>query len=316
MKLSCRNWIKSPGIGGSVQKPEDFIVREIIHPKFLRKFDSHEKKYTLFLVRKRNMTTSQMIKKLSSAGFADIGYAGLKDKFAVTFQYVSAVAEEKEYSANDVTATPVGKSRKIFIGDLSGNEFVITLHGCKNKESLKKIFAEISKRGLPNYFGGQRFGKNKNNHIIGKCLVKKEFNAALKAINENGAKESSLKYVPKRLLKFFVNAYQSWIFNETLNRYIGKNSRPCFKEIPLVGYSTVLGNSRMETITRNICRKEGITPKDFRIDELRLSCSGDRRKAFISLTGIDFVMGSNTVKLCFTLPKGSYATEVLGEICK
>ncbi|MBI2076693.1 MAG: tRNA pseudouridine(13) synthase TruD [Candidatus Aenigmarchaeota archaeon] len=318
MKLHYKYWTKSKGIGGFLEKPDDFAVREIIEPKFLRKFNAgkDERKYTLFLVKKRNLTTQEMIKKLASLGFRDIGYAGLKDKFSVSWQYVSAIAEAKTYESDSLTAVPVGRCKKIFPGNLIGNEFVITLHDCKNKRRLYSVIRELSIRGMPNYFGLQRFGKNRDNHTIGRYLVKRKFAAASKSINKNGNRYKSLNHVPKSLLKFLINAYQSWLFNEMLNKYMGANEKPCFRNATIFGYKTRFGKSRADRLLGNICKAEGIAPKDFRINELMLSCFGGKRKAFIKLSKIDYIIGGSTVKLVFALPKGSYATVLLREICK
>lgn len=313
MKLRYRYWTKTKGIGGSLKVPEDFVVREIINPKFLRKQDG---KYTLFLVKKRNITTRDAIKEMASLGLHDIGYAGLKDKFSVSWQYMSAVAEPKNYCSDNLMAVPVGKCKKIFPGDLIANAFVITLHDCSNKKNLYSVIEELFRRGMPNYFGLQRFGRNKDNHIVGKHVVKKEFADALKVINKNSRKRySSIKDVPKALLKFFINAYQSWIFNEALNKYISHNSKPYFKYAPIFGYKTHLGNTITDNIIKQICRKESIAAKDFRINELMLSCLGSRRQAFIRLAEINYTLGTD-LKIAFTLPKGSYATVLLKEVCK
>ncbi len=313
MKVAYKYWTKSQGIGGMLLEPEDFVVKEILHPDLLRK--SASGKYTLFLVRKRNMTTHQMIEKLRSMGLLDIGYAGLKDKFAVTWQYVSAITAAREYKSGDVHALPMGSSRKLMPGDLVANAFVITLHGCKTA-GLTKVVDELAEKGMPNYFGLQRFGKYRNNHIIGRHLVKKQFGKALDLINLGAKREyASIKGVPKQQLKFFINAYQSWIFNEALNRYIGKNRKPHFKGAAIIGYESRLGNSAMDAMTKAICREERVSAKDFRISELMLACHGSRRSAFVTAGDVDYAVG-NGVKLAFTLPKGSYATILLSEVCK
>lgn len=313
MRVRYKCWTKACGIGGLREKPEDFAVREIIHPIFLRK--SSEGKYTLFLVKKRNMTTHEAIKKLASLGFVDIGYAGLKDKFAVTWQYMSAMAEPKKYEIDNLEVVPVGSSRKLLPGDLLGNVFAVTLHDCENIEKLPLIIKELLDRGMPNYFGMQRFGRYGKNLEIGKHLVKRNFRRALKMINKQSRGFRSINNVPKQQLRFMVNAYQSWIFNQALNAYIDKYKKPYFTPAPLVGYNTHFTSGIMDSIIRNICSKEAVAAADFRINELMMTCLGDRRNAFIRLTEIDYSLGRD-VKLAFTLPKGSYATVLLREICK
>ncbi len=313
MHLTYKYWTKSPGIGGFLRKPEDFVVREIVEPTFLRKFQ--EGKYALFLVKKRNTTTHEAVRLLASLGWRDIGYAGLKDKFSVSWQYMTAAAEPKAYRTGSVEAVPVGMSKKLLMGKLTGNEFVITLHDCAGKENLSSVISELRSNGMPNYFGLQRFGAGMENHIVGKHVVKREFEKALDVINRSGRRYSSLDAVPKGQLKFFVNAYQSWIFNEALNAYMGSNKKPYFRDAPVFGYKTRLGNSAMDRFVKDICRKERVSGSDFRLSELMLACHGSAREAFVRIADIDYAVGSS-VKLAFTLPKGSYATIMLREICK
>lgn len=312
--FSYKYWTKTPGIGGRRESPEDFAVREILEPRLLRKAATGS--YTLFLVKKRGMTTHHAVKKLQQLGWRDIGYAGLKDKFALTWQYMSAIAEPRDYKTDDLEAVPVGRSRKLLPGDLIGNAFVVTLHGCKNVKRLPLIVSEIVQNGVPNYFGMQRFGRHAKNIAIGRHLLKRNFSDALPLINkQSNTGFRSIKDIPKQQLRFFVNAYQSWIFNQTLNAYIDKYKKPYFSDMPLVGYNTRFGSGIIDRIVADICRKESVAAADFRINELMMTCTGDRRQAFIRLSEIDYTLGKN-VKLAFVLPKGSYATVFLREICK
>ena len=98
MQISYRYWTKTGGTHGKIEKPEDFVVNEIIEKKFLQSFERTGKgvrkitgPYTLFLLRKREMTTHSAIEKVSGEfglNVKEIGYAGLKDRFAVTSQYI------------------------------------------------------------------------------------------------------------------------------------------------------------------------------------------------------------------------------------
>ena len=86
--------------------PEDFKVKEIIDKKFLKKFSIRGGKvtqstgiYTLYLLKKRNMTTMEALEKIAKTFKIkkdSIGYAGLKDKFAVTEQYITIKNFKKE----------------------------------------------------------------------------------------------------------------------------------------------------------------------------------------------------------------------------
>ncbi len=95
----------------------------------------------------------------------EIGYAGLKDKNATTTQYISI---PKKYSKDlknfkhnkiEILETTLHGS-KLNIGDLKGNHFEINLHEVKQEDvgKIEKLLKQISKIGMPNYFGFQRFG--------------------------------------------------------------------------------------------------------------------------------------------------------------
>jgi len=318
-----------------IKKPEDFVVREIIDKKFTRRFtrtgsgvEKTGSPYTLFLLKKTDMTTARAIRTIAKhLGIKerDIGYAGLKDKFAVTYQYITIrngkIAEEKikEMNANNnIELKKIGYTDKmISIGDLAGNEFEITLHRCKDAKKIERGLVKLIKNGMPNYFGQQRFGKGNDNHIVGRHLIKRQFKKALAIISKNcKAHYNNIEHLDKKMLKFFIHAYQSWIFNETIKAYIQKNRAPCFCDINVFGYDTKLGSSVFDNIIKKIIKNEKIRQKDFMINELRICCTGAGRKAFIKLTGIDYEIGKNSVMMRFSLPGGSYATVMLNEICK
>ena len=329
MELKYLYWTKSKGIGGSVKKPEDFVVNEILDRKFLRSFERTgtgvrkvEGPYTLFLLTKRQVTTKNALKSVAKElGISrkEIGYAGLKDKFAVTKQYIT-VKNAKKYSAETdaIRLEKIGNTnRHISIGNLGGNEFVITLHECKaqDAEAMKNIKKELA-QGLPNYFGPQRFGSHRNNHLIGRMLVKRGFDSALREINGmSGKKYAHIMHVDKMLLKFFINAYQSWLFNETLNKYAKTRKKPLFGKIPIVGFDTKIRADAAGNMVKQIMKKEKTKPDDFRVNELRIACRGSERDAFIKVN-VEIEQANSNIKLKFRLPKGSYATNVMREICK
>ncbi|MCX6815952.1 MAG: tRNA pseudouridine(13) synthase TruD [Candidatus Aenigmarchaeota archaeon] len=319
--LSYLHWTKSRGIRGKILTPEDFVVKEIIDKKFLRKFSrsgngvSKQSGFFLYLLKKENITTPQAIKLLSrrfGINEKEIGYAGLKDKFAVTEQYITMKRDVDDFMGSLSLSKIKTTDKFMSKGDLIGNEFVITLHNAKFNENIIK---EIKATPIPNYFGRQRFGKYGNNHVIGKYLIKRDFDKALNIINKNSGKTcTSINHVKKDELKFYIHSYQSCLFNEVLNTAI-KNKVKVDK-IKLIGSDTKLGNNASDKILSQIIKKEKIKQNDFSIRDLSLSCLGTERKAFISVTDIDYHVSSNAVKLSFSLPKGSYATVLINEICK
>ena len=306
-------WTKSSGIKGVIKSEEDFIVKEIIHRKYFAKYVTsgpvrkEKGKYNLFLLRKKGITTHHALKIISKKfGVSKIGFAGLKDKHAITEQYITML-NGNDFKERNIELIKVGTTDKMLSkGDLIGNEFTITLHDCKTK-NLPKIVEEINKKGVPNYFGPQRFGIRGDNHKIGKHIVKRNFEKALKMINRQYRKSyKELSQVGKERLKFFVNAYQSWLFNKMLAGYVKKQKY--FRGfLPLVGYYTK---------DAKIIKQISITRENFRINELKFSVKGGKRKAFIKTSIAYTIIIGNSAKLRFILPAGSYASVVLKEVCK
>jgi len=324
------------------QLPSDFIVREI--PK-LKTADSG--RYLYLKITKKNKNTLDVVKQLAKIlriPEKEIGFAGNKDKNAITEQVFSVkrVSKERAGSINipDIKIEIMGSGTiPISLGDLEGNQFEITIRNLE-KEKIKKV------KYIPNYFDEQRFASN--NAEIGKHLIKKEFSKALDLMNyfqctrhlETHQNDfvGALKLLPIRLLKMYVNAYQSYLWNETLIQYLLEKGRVekevryslgkfvfvenpekyCTLEIPLIGGGDITStDERINEIISKILHRENLTPADFVIKQIReLTQIGEFRKAFIEVKDLrigmaqkdEFNPGKKKVKVSFFLPKGSYAT--------
>jgi len=169
--------------------------------------------HLILKVRKKNLTTWDMVNILSShLGVAkkEIGYAGLKDKNAVTTQYISLPKkfENKLNSFNHPSIKILDKTyhkNKIRIGHLKGNNFWVRLKRVKGvqKTQIESLLNWIEQNGMPNYFGLQRFGVEKKNYLEGKAIV-----------------DGSLKIKDKKIREFLVSAYQSFLFNKLLAKRV------------------------------------------------------------------------------------------------
>lgn len=194
------------------QTPRDFVVEELPLYEF-----SGEGEHLVIFVRKKNLSTSEMIgvfARYLGIKNRDIGYAGLKDKHAMTKQYISIhkqheeALEEFEHEGIKILSK-VYHNNKIRIGHLKGNRFYIKLKKV-NPTSAAKIdeaLKNISNLGMPNYFGYQRFGNDGDNHIIGEKIAKGQ------------KKERN-----PRVKKLLINAYQSHLFNMWLSRRLEINT--------------------------------------------------------------------------------------------
>jgi tRNA pseudouridine13 synthase len=189
--------------------PRDFIVDEIPLYEF-----TGEGEHLILHIRKKDMTTWEMIGDIArflNIKQRDIGYAGLKDKNAMTMQYISLLAKGNEERLKDFKHDKIkilGTQRhnnKIRLGHLKGNHFKIRLKKVLGvqKEKLDSVLKWIKANGLPNYFGNQRFGNDGNNWQEGKAL-----------------QEGKLKMRNKKTRTFLLNAYQSYLFNNWLSKRI------------------------------------------------------------------------------------------------
>jgi len=181
----------SDGTGGHLKtEPEDFIVREISDPP--RAKENGE--YAIATVTSRNWETNRLVRIMSrSIGMSRtrIGFAGTKDKRAVTTQLMSFRCPSEDLAKidlKDVEITNIYRgSRALQIGDLLGNSFEITVRDCpmemsRVKETVEADLDTIRKaKGFPNYFGVQRFGVVRPvTHLVGERLVRGDIEGAVR----------------------------------------------------------------------------------------------------------------------------------------
>jgi tRNA pseudouridine13 synthase len=307
------------------QAPEDFIVREIstIEP-------GKEGEYTYFLMKKINRTTLDALQQVSLATKTPakwFGCAGNKDKIAVTEQVCSVATISpdtlKSLALKDIELTPLGKgSKPVSLGDLKGNEFEIIVRDIDKIPSAKKQFV--------NLFGEQRFSTH--NSAIGKAIVKRDFKQAVALIlltKSIAAQEvhkvlaqqpknylTALKILPLKLLRLYVHAYQSLLWNELAKKH---SENQCANiKLPIVGFGTIPDKQLEEVLKR-----ENVTTREFVIKEFpELSSEGTERDVYAEadklvigkLEDDELNPGRKKVKLAFTLPKGSYATEFVRQL--
>jgi tRNA pseudouridine13 synthase len=167
-----------PGIGGRIKvEPEDFVVEEIplYHP-------SGSGQHVYVYLEKRRLSTYQVVNVFArrlEVSTRDIGYAGLKDAQAVTRQTISIDGVEPgRVEALDIPGIKilwVNRHRnKLKIGHLAGNQFTLKVRGVSGEAQpvAEAVLDELRQRGVPNYFGEQRFGVRGNTHLLGWTLLR------------------------------------------------------------------------------------------------------------------------------------------------
>ena len=148
------------GIGGYVSEdPDDFHVHEL--PKY-RPEGSGE--HAMALILKVGRTTDEALKALAMGSGVDpklFGYAGRKDKHAVTTQWISAHLEPEQLVSADEQVVVLERHahrHKLKLGHLEGNLFSTRISGLERPEVFELGLARL-RAGIPNYFERQRFGR-------------------------------------------------------------------------------------------------------------------------------------------------------------
>lgn len=177
-----------PGVGGVIkQRAEDFFVQEI--PLYE---PAGNGEHVYCEVEKIGVTTFEAIHRLSAAlgvSSREIGYAGMKDAHAITRQVFSiwGTTPEKVMSTpvpNLTIRWAVRHVNKLRLGHLSGNRFAIKIRDVQPTDVIKirPMIELIERRGMPNFFGEQRFGRRNNNDLLGAALVRNDSEAVLKLL--------------------------------------------------------------------------------------------------------------------------------------
>ncbi len=177
-----------PGVGGTIKEtPDDFIVEEI--PSYL---PCGSGEHCYLVIEKRGMTTLEAIRRIANGlkvPEREIGYAGMKDAVGVTRQTISIqrITPEKAVALELAGIQILSSARhtnKLKLGHLKGNRFQITVRGvAENSENtIQSILEILQKRGVPNYFGPQRYGSQHNSHLIGLAMLKCNWKEAVDAL--------------------------------------------------------------------------------------------------------------------------------------
>lgn len=331
-----------PGSGGILKsRPEDFIVEEI--PAYLPAGDGQ---HTFLWVEKRELNSEEMAERLCralSVKRAEVGLAGMKDRQAITRQWISLPAVEPERALalqldNIVVLQAKKHGNKLRTGHLRGNRFIITLRDTSDGFArAQAVLAQLGDRGIANFFGPQRFGGSGDNATQGRHLLSEM--AANKSIR-----------LGKHQRRLLISALQAELFNQYLAaRY----------DDGLLD-TVLLGDVLKKTDTGGMFTVDDCSEPQQRLDTGRLAITGPifghsmtapkpatpaaQLEAKIleqaNITTADFAaaagiaegsrrplrvpisepvlrdLGDRAIEIAFGLPPGSYATVLLDEIMK
>ena len=137
-------------------RPEDFVVEEVLDITPSEKGD-----YSYYLLKKRNRGTLEVIQELSerlNVPRYRFGFCGLKDRRAITFQYLSIEGgPPRDLRGEGYELLYLGRGEEpLKLGQAKGNRFRVTLRGV-DPHALEEALHQVERWGFPNYFGEQRF---------------------------------------------------------------------------------------------------------------------------------------------------------------
>jgi tRNA pseudouridine13 synthase len=337
-----------PGIGGRIKStPEDFEVEEISAYQ-----PCGQGEYLFLWLEKRGMGaeyfTRQVAHRLGLKP-SDVGTAGLKDRHAITRQWVSvpSSAEANLHHLEDESIRVLRVSRhanKLRPGHLHGNQFRILIRDVARDIDVSATVAAIVRRlrdkGLPNFYGPQRFGQGGETLHLGLALLRDQ----PPPVGSNGRRPNLRSPF---LRKLALSAVQSALFNQYLARrmvdgqlhrvlagdvmarwpfggmFVAEdvaleqarfNRRETVSAGPVFGRKTFAAKHEAAAREAMILAEAGLTPASFaRFGKL---LKGTRRHNLVYVDDLDAQLQLEGLQLTFTLPAGTYATVLLHEITK
>jgi tRNA pseudouridine13 synthase len=325
-----------PGTGGELKRtPEDFVVEE------LPAFAPHGAGGHLWLwVEKRGTDTAQVVQALARAAGvapAEVGYAGLKDRQAVTRQAFTVpmpAAGLGELGLAGVRILAQERTeRRLRTGQLRGNAFRVRIRAPANPEAAQEVLAALASKGLPNYFGEQRFGRAGDNAARGRALLLGE------------RLRPPVARMERRLL---LSAYQSLLFNRALAERLRDGlyawtlagdvlrraetgglflceepevDQPRVARLEVSPTGPIFGwkvrpvpQGTVAEREARLLAEEGLTREVLRAG--KGETEGARRPYAVPLSEVEVAGEGPDLLLAFTLPRGSYATVLLDEVMK
>lgn len=328
---ALNNLVGGVGTGGQLRTlPQDFQVEEI--PAYMPQGDGEH----LYLqLQKTGHTTAHVLRELCAqlgVRDRDVGVAGLKDRHAVTTQWISLPAKYEErlgrFSLDGVAILDVSRhTNKLGLGHLHGNRFTVRVRGAAGQADLAQdILGQLTRLGVPNYFGPQRFGLGGLNAEEGLRVLRGES-----------------RLTDPRVKRFLTSSVQSAVFNRFVSLRLERgvfhsllagdmakkhttggvfmvedaaveSPRALAGEVSATG--TLFGKkTKPLTLDAGSLEQEALATFGLSTQAFA-SRRGDRRLTRIFLADTHVLPHEDGYSVTFTLPKGSFATSVLREIMK
>jgi tRNA pseudouridine13 synthase len=328
-----------PGIGGRIKvEPEDFEVEEL--PAYE---PSGQGEFLYLWIEKRDMGGEffqrQVAQRLGIAS-GEVGTAGLKDRRAITRQWVSVPASAEanvgKLDGDGIRVLNVSRhANKLRPGHLHGNRFRIVVRdvAAEAGERLTLLAERLRGHGLPNFYGPQRFGHGGETLRIGLALLhgektERRVNPFLKKLALSAAQSAMFNHylgcrVPdglwRRVLPGDVMAKYPFGGMFVAEDVAAEQTRFDRREIvtagPIFGRKMFPAHGAAADREAETLAAFGLEKKSF--EGFGKLVQGTRRHNLVYLDDLHAdVVSDDGVRLVFSLPAGSYATVLLRELMK
>jgi tRNA pseudouridine13 synthase len=297
-------------VAGFKSRPEDFVVDESLG------FEPVGAGEHLFLrLEKRSLETRRLAGEIAQAyGVAtiDVGYAGMKDKHAVTRQWFSVctpLADDVARKAGFRVIQSSRHQRKLRRGQLVRNAFAVMLRGVSGHGWQERL-AMIAEYGVPNYYGPQRFGQDNLARAREWLPVRRR---------------SSISRFKQGL---YLSVLRSYLFNQVLARRVQdgswrellpgdvRASQDPNEDTYCAATAPLWGRGRSATTARaGELEATALAPDARLCEDLEYAGVRQQRRALVLRPGnLSWTASGADLSLRFDLPPGCYATTLLSEV--
>jgi len=292
---------------------EDFSVTEL--PLQL---PSGEGEHIWLDIEKNGANTAFVAQQLAAAAGVqewDVGYAGLKDRYAITRQWFSIYLPRGETPDLTLLRHPEFKVlsqgrhlKKLRPGDLQGNRFRIVLRDVTgSRDAIEANLHAVASHGVPNYFGAQRFGHDGGNVEQGRAMLARE-------IRVRNPKKKGI----------YLSAVRSFVFNEVLALRIrqglwGKTLPGDVMDETGRPTGPLWGRGRVITTDEAQALENGVAERHATLCDGMEHAGLDQQRRGLVASPADMAWEwpqADQLVLAFSLRAGNYATSVLNEILR
>lgn len=324
-----------PGIGGHIKaQPEDFEVEEI--PAYS---PSGEGEYLYLWIEKRSMGAeffARQVARRLDVPVGEVGVAGLKDRHAVTRQWVSvpAACEPRLAQLDGDGVRVLSTSRhtnKLKPGHLRGNRFRILVRGVEPDaaDRLPPLLDRVRSHGLPNFYGPQRFGRDGETLRLGLDLFASKrvtkFNPFVRKLALSAAQSALFNHhLAKRMADGLArqvlpgDVMMKWPFGGMFVAQDLSAEQPRLEAREIIPGGPIYGK-KMFRSADEAARREAETLADAGLSAATFHgfgklLSGTRRYSLIYLDDLTATPEPDGIRFSFSLPSGCYATVLLREL--